>query len=307
MKSMSANGDPSPVDGATGRSWGLRLPVIAPRRSGPSRFGDSGQTRRDGAGGHAVLRRSRPPQPDTASGEHQNDVSHSRNRRKVLKVRKPKEGSGRSRWQHRERQRARQWSKALWPAGYALHPPWQHGRRDDAIGRREGRGRGDAVRLLARRSLRRVWRHGEGVSWKRVPASSSTAREGARPRQRLRQRGQSPDEPSNAGSAATHGLSLCARRRAPEVRDEAGRREQDQRTGQPVWWSQPSPADAGLTWLASQGRQFGPQGPGQMAPRWQHHRARSEAPDPHSSETPETWRTPGSAAGCNKPAGRRAE
>jgi len=117
MKSMSANGDPSPVDGATGRNWVLRLPVMAPRRSGPSRFGDSGQTRRDGPGGHAALRRRRPPQPDTASGEHQSDVSHSRNRRKVLKVRKPKEGSGRSRWQHRGRQRTRQWSKALWSAG----------------------------------------------------------------------------------------------------------------------------------------------------------------------------------------------
>jgi len=172
---------------------------------------------------------------------------------------------------------------------HPLHPPWQHGRRDDAVGRREGRGRGDAVRLLARRSLRRVWRHGEGECWKRVPASSSTAREGARPRQRPRQRGQSPDEPSNAGSAATHGLSLCARRRAPEVRDEAGRREQDQRTGQPVSWSQPQAGWCRSAMAGEPGRQFGPQGPGQMAPRWKHHRARSEAPDPHSSETPETW------------------
>jgi hypothetical protein len=69
----------------------------------------------------------------------------------------------------------------------------------------------------------------------------------------------------------------------------------------------PSPTGAGLPWLASQGRQFGPQGPRQKAPRWKHRRARSEASGAHSSRTLETWRTPVSAAGCNKPAGRRAE
>jgi len=59
------------------------------------------------------------------------------------------------------------------------------------------------------------------------------------PRQEPRQRGPSPDEPSNAGSAETHDLSPDARRRVFEVRDEAGRRESDWRTGQPVWWSKP--------------------------------------------------------------------
>jgi hypothetical protein len=79
------------------------------------------------------------------------------------------------------------------------------------------------------------------------------------------------------------------------------------RRGNPFATPGPSPTGAGLPRLASQGRQFGPQGPGQTARRWQHHQARSEAPGAHSSGTPKTWRTPSSAAGCNKPAGRRAE
>jgi len=61
------------------------------------------------------------------------------------------------------------------------------------------------------------------------------------PRQEPRQRGPSPDEPSNAGSAATHDLDLSARRRAFEDRDEAGRRERDRQTGQPVCGSTTQP------------------------------------------------------------------
>lgn len=41
MKSRSANGDSSPDDGRTDRTWVLRLPVMVPRRSGSSRFGGS--------------------------------------------------------------------------------------------------------------------------------------------------------------------------------------------------------------------------------------------------------------------------
>lgn len=50
------------------------------------------------------------------------------------------------------------------------------------------------------------------------------------------------------------------------------------------------------------GRASGPPGPARRARRWRHHRARSEAPPAHPRAAPETWRTPGSAAGRNKPA-----
>jgi len=41
MRSLPTNGDSSPGEGGTDRTWVLRLPEMVPRRSGPSRFGDS--------------------------------------------------------------------------------------------------------------------------------------------------------------------------------------------------------------------------------------------------------------------------
>jgi hypothetical protein len=172
-----------------------------------------GQTRRDGRGGHAALRRRRPPHPDATSGEHQNDVSHSRNRRKVLKVRKPKEGTGRSRWQHRGRQRTRQWSKALWPAGCA-HPIT----RGNTGGGIDAQSAGERARAAVTRYG--CWRgetfEGHGATGKENAGRELQPHHQRRstvrvPRREPRQRGPSPDEPSNAGSAATHDLNPNAR------------------------------------------------------------------------------------------------
>lgn len=41
MRSLPTNGDSSPDEGGTDWTWVLRLPVMVPRRSGPSRFGGS--------------------------------------------------------------------------------------------------------------------------------------------------------------------------------------------------------------------------------------------------------------------------
>jgi hypothetical protein len=68
----------------------------------------------------------------------------------------------------------------------------------------------------------------------RAPASSSTALEGARPKARTTATWSESGRAFDAGPAATHDLSLSARRRVFEARDEAGRRKKDRQTGQPV-------------------------------------------------------------------------
>lgn len=152
------------------RGFGSRASV--PRRFSSSRFGGpalnplcrSSQTPRFGA----IAWPGRSQQ-----GEHQNDASHPRNRRNVLSVRKPKEGSGRPRWQHRERQRIRQWSKALRSVGCTISTA--RGNTGGSMGRPAG---GKARAAVTRHGC---WRRetfeghgatGEGESWKIAPASS---------------------------------------------------------------------------------------------------------------------------------------
>jgi hypothetical protein len=61
-----------------------------------------------------------------------------------------------------------------------VHPAdqsWQHGSETEAPVGREGKGRGDAARLLSRRSLRRVWRH---RGRRKLEESSGFIEDGAR-------------------------------------------------------------------------------------------------------------------------------
>lgn len=87
-------------------------------------------------------------------------------------VRKPKGGSNGVRWQHPASSRTRQWSKTLRSKAVHSCSSWQRGADGGASGRREGKGRGDAVRLLTRGNLRRVMRHKErhGVGRSARPA-----------------------------------------------------------------------------------------------------------------------------------------
>lgn len=151
-----------------------------------------------------------------------------------MKVRKPKEGTGRARWQHRGRQRTRQWSKALWSAGCTQlisrgdtgdEMVRSAGERATAAATRYGCCRGEPFEghgaTGEENAGREIQPHHRRRTRVRVPSRG--------PRQRV----PSPDEPSNAGTAATQDLNPSARRRVPEVRDEAGRRERDRQAGQP--------------------------------------------------------------------------
>jgi len=99
-----------------------------------------------------------------------------------LSVRKPREGPGRPRWQHRERPRIRQWSKALWPSGGTQ--PIVRGNTTVGKGLLTG---GRALVAVTRHGCCRgktfegYGATGEGESRKRVLASSTTALTGARP------------------------------------------------------------------------------------------------------------------------------
>lgn len=87
-------------------------------------------------------------------------------------VRKPKGGTNDVRWQHRMSPRTRQWSKTLRSKAVLSCSSRRRGAQEGAPGRREGKGRGDAVRLLTRENLRRVMRHKErhGVGRSARPA-----------------------------------------------------------------------------------------------------------------------------------------
>lgn len=171
---------------ALARPSGFGSWASVPRRFSSGRFGGpclnplcrSGQT-------HCASARM-PGQAGHSKGEHQNDASHSRNRRNVLSVRKPMEGPGRHRWQQRERQRIRQWSKALWSVGCTISAA--RGNTDGSMGHPAG---GKARAAVTRHGC---WRGetfeghgatGEGESWKIAPASSRAALEGARPTARI--------------------------------------------------------------------------------------------------------------------------
>lgn len=99
-----------------------------------------------------------------------------------MSVRKPREGSGRPRWQHRERQRIRQWSKALWSGGRTQ----PNVRGNTAVGKGLPAG-GRALVAVTRHGCCRgkafegYGATGEGESRKRALASSITALAGARP------------------------------------------------------------------------------------------------------------------------------
>jgi len=188
---------------------------------------------------------------------------------------------------------------------HPAHRSWKHGGRHGTSTGREGTGRGDAARLLSRRNLRRVWRH----RGRRKPEVSSGfidygARGCASTWHATRQRVSGQDEPSSAGIAATRDPRLDGRRRPSSVPDEAGRQDRDDERGNPPQSRAPvRSVHAGPGWRAS-GRHPSPQGLATTeAEMVKHPDDRSGASDTHSDMTPETWRTPWSAAGRNKPAG----
>jgi hypothetical protein len=102
-------------------------------------------------------------------------------------------------WQHDAAQRTRRWSKASRPAAVdaARRTGGNAGHRTTRPSqRRGGKGRGDAARLPARETLRRVVRHEEGKATGSVPALRPTSAS-------IVVEGLAPPDPDSSGMGGT--------------------------------------------------------------------------------------------------------